>query len=194
MPATEVGVVGLFPGKAVLVINGGRPRTLVLGEKTGEGVRLLAIENEAALLEIDGKRRSVSLGGQAFVGGGEGPAATHFTADGRGHFFTLGSVNGINVRFVVDTGASVVLLGASDALRAGIDFRKGEPAITMTANGAVRVWNVKLNTVRAGDLTLHDVDAAVHEQDLPVALLGMSFLNRMEMRRDGDTLTLRKRY
>ena len=189
-----MGVVGLFPGKAVLVINGGKPRTLAVGEKTGEGVRLVAVEDAAALLEVDGKRRTVSLGGQAFAGGGEGPAATHFTADARGHFFTLGSVNGINVRFVVDTGASMVSLGASDALRAGIDFRQGQPATTMAANGVVRVWAVKLNTVRVGELTLHDVDAAVHEQDLPVALLGMSFLNRTDMRRDGETLTLRKRY
>ena len=88
--------MGLFPGKAVLVVNGGKPRTLAVGEKTGEGVRLMAVEVAAVLLEIDGKRRTVSLGGQAFVGGGEGPAATYFTADARGHFFTLGSVNGIN--------------------------------------------------------------------------------------------------
>ena len=187
-------MVGLFPGKAVLVIDGGRPRTLAVGEKINEAVRLLSVDGGGAVLEVDGKRRSVALGGQAYVGGGEGPAVTHLSADSRGHFLTLGSVNGVNVRFLVDTGASLVSLGAGDALRAGIDYRQGQSGSTMTANGVVRVWAVKLNTVRVGDVTLRDVDAVVHEQDLPAALLGMSFLNRMEMQRDGDTLTLRKRY
>ena len=184
----------MFPGKAVLVIDGGKPRTLAVGETSAEGVRLLAVEGGAAWLEVDGKRRSVALGGQAYAGGGQGPPLTHLNADARGHFFTLGSVNGVNVRFLVDTGASLVSLGAGDAGRAGIDFRKGQPGTTMTANGSARVWTVRLNSVRVGDMTLYDVEAAVHEQDLPVALLGMSFLNRMEMQRQGDTLTLKKRY
>ncbi|MBS1138241.1 MAG: hypothetical protein H6R11_2195, partial [Proteobacteria bacterium] len=57
-----------------------------------------------------------------------------------------------------------------------------------------QVWRVKLSSLQVGDITLHDVDAAVHAQDLPLGLLGMSFLNRMEMKRDGDTMTLRKRF
>ena len=184
----------MFAGKAVLVVNGGKPRTLSVGERTDDGLRLLAVDQGTALLEVDGKRHTLSLGGQAYVGGGEGPAQTHLSADARGHFLTLGSVNGVNVRFLVDTGASMVSLGAADARRAGIDFRQGRPGATMTANGVARIWMLKLDTVRVGDLTLRDVDAAVHEQDLPVALLGMSFLNRMEMQREGDTLTLKKRY
>ena len=43
-------------------------------------------------------------------------------------------------------------------------------------------------------LHLHNVDALIHQTDMPVALLGMSFLNRMEMQRDGQTMTLKKRY
>ena len=76
----------------------------------------------------------------------------------------------------------------------GIDPTKGKPGITDTANGQARVWRVKLNTVRVGDVVLNNVDAAVHESDMNIALLGMSFLNRMEMQRNGDTMTLIKRY
>lgn len=193
--ASEVGVVGLFPGKVVLSIDGGSPRTLSIGEKTAEGIRLLAVEGDDAVLEIDGKRSRISIGQQVFssVSGGRTQTIT-LTANGNGQFMTSGSVNGAGVRFMVDTGATFVSLGASDARRAGIAIGSGEPGTSLTANGAIRVWRVRLDSIRVGDVTMTGVDAAVQESDLPVVLLGMSFLNRMEMQRSGDTMTLRKRY
>lgn len=53
---------------------------------------------------------------------------------------------------------------------------------------------MKLDNLRVGEITMNNVDALVHQQDMPFALLGMSFLNRMEMQREGDTMTLKKRY
>jgi aspartyl protease family protein len=65
----------------------------------------------------------------------------------------------------------------------------------MTANGQVRVYRVKLDSVQVGDLVIHNVDGIVHAGDgLDIALLGMSFLNRTEMRREGANLMLVKRY
>ncbi|MDO9600870.1 MAG: retropepsin-like aspartic protease, partial [Rhodocyclaceae bacterium] len=119
---------------------------------------------------------------------------TTLMADARGHFVVPGSINGTPMRFLVDTGATFVSLGAADARRARIDPTKGTPGMTQTANGVVRVWRVKLASVKLGDITLLDVDASVHEQDMPVVLLGMSFLNRMEIRRDGASMTLTQRY
>ena len=96
-------------------------------------------------------------------------------------------VNGVSLRFLVDTGASSVVLSSADARRAGVSYLAGTRALTQTANGVVPVYSVKLDTLRIGDITLNNVDAAVIEGDaLPFALLGMSFLNRMEMKRDGD--------
>jgi aspartyl protease family protein len=64
-----------------------------------------------------------------------------------------------------------------------------------TANGAITVYMVKLDAVKVGEILINNVDAAIIESDkLPIALLGMSFLNRMEMKRAGDTLTLIRRY
>jgi aspartyl protease family protein len=57
-----------------------------------------------------------------------------------------------------------------------------------------RVYRVKLDTVKLGDITLNNVDALVHETEMPFVLLGMSFLNRVEMNRTGTDLTLTKRY
>lgn len=194
--AADVALAGLLPGRAVVVVNGGNPRTLAVGGKTPEGVKLLAVEDGAALFEIDGKKERLVLGAHAVSSGGAGGGSSvTLTADSRGQFFTQGSVNGAPVRFVVDTGATFVALGASDAVRAGIDYRnKGQLGQAMTANGVIRSWRVPGNSVRLGDITLHEVDVAVQENNMPVVLLGMSFLNRVEMKRAGDTMTLKKRY
>jgi aspartyl protease family protein len=192
--AADVALVGLLPGKALVVIDGGKRQSLSVGQKTAENVKLLAIETGGALFEIDGKSRRIQLG-QSVVStsSGERPGVT-LTSDARGHFVTQGSINGTSMRFLVDTGASLISLGAADAKRARIDISKGVEGMTMTANGPARIWKVKLANVKIGSLSLAEVDAAIHEQDMPIVLLGMSFLNRMEIRRDGDSMTLTQRY
>ena len=193
--ATEVGLAGLFSGKALLTINGGPPRIVALGSTTDEGVKVLAIERDHATLQVDGKKRVLRVGQNVAsqVSSG-GPATAVLTADGKGHFITSGNINGASVRFIVDTGASLISLGASDARRVGVDVSKGQPGRTQTANGVVGITQVKLDTVRVGDIVLNNVDASILENDMPVVLLGMSFLNRMEMQRSGNTMTLKKRY
>ncbi|MDR2239098.1 MAG: TIGR02281 family clan AA aspartic protease [Zoogloeaceae bacterium] len=193
--AEEVGVVGLFPGKAVLVIDGGAPRTVRVGDKVG-GVRLIAVDETSATVEVGGKRERLAIGQHAHAGGGGGGGgqSLSLTADSRGHFITTGTVNGATITFLVDTGATTIALGASDARRANINLANAEPVMMGTANGVVQAWRVKLASVRIGDVTLNEVEGTVSPHDMPYALLGMSFLNRMEMKRDGQTMTLRKRY
>jgi aspartyl protease family protein len=58
----------------------------------------------------------------------------------------------------------------------------------------VPVYGVRLDTVRLGDIELRSVEAVVFEHGLEMALLGMSFLNRVEMRREGQTMTLIRRF
>ena len=71
---------------------------------------------------------------------------------------------------------------------------KGERGYASTANGPAAVYKVRLDSVRVGDISITDVEALVHDGNaLPLVLLGMSFLNRVEMRRDGQTMTLIKR-
>lgn len=192
--AADVALVGLMSGKAMVVIDGGKRQTLSVGGSSVEGVKLVSVESGAAVFEIDGKRRRMQIG-QSIVSAAkaEKPSLV-LSADGQGHFFTPGSINGQSMRFLVDTGATFISLGAGDARRARIDINKGTPGTTMTANGMVRVWRVQLPNVKVGNITLHNVDATVHEHDMPIVLLGMSFLNRMEMRRDGSSLTLTQRY
>lgn len=196
--ATEVGLAGVMGSRALLMVDGAPPRTVGVGQSLG-GVRVVSVAGDQVVVEIDGKKRPLRVGQNA---SSAGPAANAeggeqkaiLLADSAGHFVTTGAINGSAVRFLVDTGASMVSLGASDAQRVGIDARKGELGRVQTANGVVNVYRVKLNSVQVGGVTLHNVDATVHTTDLPVVLLGMSFLNRMEMVRDGATMTLKKRF
>ena len=191
----DVGLAGVFPGKALLTINGGPPRVVAVGARTDEGVSVVAIDGEAATVEVNGKKRVLRVGQNVAAQPSDGgPATAVLTADAAGHFFATGSINGTTVRFLVDTGASLVSLGASDARRIGIDASRGQRGITHTANGQAVVSRVKLDTVRVGEVVLYNVEAMVHQQDMPMVLLGMSFLNRMEMQRNGETMTLKKRY
>lgn len=194
--ATDVQVVGLSKGQAVVVVNGGKPRTVREGETTPEGVKLLSANSRQAVIEVHGVRRTVGLG-QAALGIGpmsESPRIT-LVSDARGHFVAPGRINGAPVQFVVDTGATLVTLSSREARRIGLNYLGSPQRYASTANGLVPVYLVKLDEVRLGDIVLRNVDAAVQEGDgLPVVLLGMSFLNRVEMRQEGNTLILRKRF
>lgn len=193
--ATDVNVVGLFPNKAVVQINGGAPRTLSVGQKQ-DGVVLVSADRESAVFDIDGKRKTLRLGQQQVSkGSGADPNATAvLSADTRGHFFALGQINGGSVRMVVDTGATVIAIPVADAIRLGIDYKKGQEASMNTANGLAAAWKVKLDTVKVGNIMMNGVDAVVMEGNTMPVLLGMSFLNRTEMRREGQTMTLTKRF
>lgn len=194
--AAQVALVGVFPGKAVLVLDDGVPRTLAVGQ-SAQGVKVLEVERDAATVDIGGRRTRLMLGTPVSVGGGEGSRSGEsltLVADGRGHFSARGSINGASAQFLIDTGASNLAMGPEMARAAGIDYVKGEPAWVGTANGMVRVWNVRVDRLVLGELVLTNVEGTVMQVDMPVVLLGMSVLNRMDMRRDGSTMILKRRY
>jgi aspartyl protease family protein len=193
--AADVSMIGVIGDKAaVLALDGGNPKTVKVGQ-TWNGIKVIEVKGDFATIEMDGKRRVLQRG-MHYRGAAAASDRQSVTlaADSRGHFFMDGSINGSPVRFIVDTGATVVALPASEAVRLGVDYRKGERAMTNTAGGPVEVFRVRLDRVSAGDIELTGVDAVVIERGLHVTLLGMSFLNRLEMKRDGQTMTLIRRF
>lgn len=194
--ATDVNVIGLFPGKAVVVIDRGAPRTLAVGQRTAEGVVLLSADSRSATFEIDGQKQTLQMGRHAETASETATRASVTLApDGSGHFSAAGQINGTSVRFLVDTGATLIALPASEARRIGIDLRNAKRVVSQTANGTVAVYRVTLDSVKVGGITLYNVDATVHDSDaLGVVLLGMSFLSRTQMRAEGDNLVLEKKY
>src|SRR5690349_2066812 len=191
--ALDINLVGLFPNKAVVQIDGGPLQTLSVGQKTREGILLLSVETDGATFDIGGQRMALGLGHARMQP--TTAASAIATIDDRGHFVADGQVNGVPIRFTIDTGATFISLPASEARRLGLDYMKGRKAAMETANGVAAAYRVRLDTVRVGELTVNNVDAVVMEGDsLPVALLGMSFLNRMDIRREGQIMTLTKRF
>ena len=194
--ALDVNIVGLFSNAAVIVVDRGAPRTVRVGERTPEGVLLVSADHRGAVVEIDGKRQTLEMGQHYETPSpSTGRETVTLPADSKGHFVVDGLVNGGHVRFLVDTGATYITLPAREAQRLGIDYRKGRQGWTQTANGTVPVYRVMLDSVRVGDITLYNVEATIGAlPGMDSALLGMSFLNRTELRREGSTLTLTKRY
>jgi len=205
--ALDVNVVGLFPSKAVVQIEGGALRTLSVGQKTRDDIILLSVERDSATFDIQGRRVVIAMGHarkQTSPAAAAGyPTVANYPivanhavvpANERGDLIANGEVNGMPVRFAVDTGATFITLPAREASRLGLDYHDGQKITMQTANGEVFAYRLKLDTVRVGEVAVHDVDAVITEgNSLPIALLGMSFLNRVHIRREGTILTLTKR-
>lgn len=195
--AQSVAMTGGMGSKALLVINGGAPKALAAGD-SHQGVKVLSVASDRAVVEVAGKRQTIPLGGAPVsIGGGLGGVqgtTIVLTAGSGGHFVTSGAINGKAVQFLVDTGATVVAMGASEAQRLGIDFEKGQKTFTSTANGVVPSFRVSLTSLRIQDVEVFNVDATVSPAGMPYILLGNSFLTRFQMKRENDTLTLTKRY
>ena len=193
--ATDVTVSGLFPNKALVQINRGELQTLSVGQKSTEGVVLISVDRDSATFDIDGKRVTLGMGTARMGSSAPAMESAVLTADVQGHFAAEGQINGRAIRLVVDTGATLISLPAAEARRLGLDYQKGQKALMSTANGTTAGYLVKLDTVSIGGVTLHGVDAVVMEGNgLGAPLLGMSFLNRMNLKREGDVMTLTRRY
>ena len=195
--AQSVMLTGTIGSRAILMVNGGAPKTVAVGE-TFQGVRLVSLANGRATVEAEGKRVALSMDtpvsiGGAGPGGGSGNRIVLPESSG-GHFMTQGAINGRTVNFMLDTGATTIAMSTADAQRIGIDFDKGQPVKVNTANGVVAGRRVRLDSVRVGDVEVYDIEAIVSPQTMPFVLLGNSFISRFSMRRDADQMVLEKRY
>jgi aspartyl protease family protein len=127
-------------------------------------------------------------------GRAEGERAITYTRSTDGQFWIDATVNGTPIRFLLDTGASGIVLGRTDAARVGFDpqtltFRQ----VFETANGKTRGAPVELDEMRIGPFVYRNVGASVNEGEMRQSLLGMRFLDRLssvEIR--GDSLTIRQ--
>ncbi len=194
--ATKITVVGLFKDTAIVMIDGTR-RLLRSGDTSPEGITLISATSTEAVLEIDGEQKHYGLGGQ-ISGSYAKPshAKVRIWPTPNSMYAVLGSINGYPVDFIVDTGATLVSLSGREAKRLGIDYRVvGTPARSSTASGIAKIYLVNLDKVKVGDIEIRNVRGAVHDGDFPpAALLGMSFLNRLTMRQDGQVLELEVKY
>jgi len=194
--AEDITLFALFKDKAILQVDGTR-RVLATGAESPEGVKLVSTDTQAeeAVVELKGKRETLRLG--VVVSAFQSAARESVTlfADTNGFFHAEGSINGASVTFLVDTGANTIAMNSATAKRAGINYTKGRPGSARTASGYARIYGIKLDTVKVGEIVLRNVEAGVIDGPQPeTPLLGMSFLSAFDMKREGNKMELTRRY
>jgi aspartyl protease family protein len=195
--AQQVALSGVAGGKALVTIDAAAPRFLSPGQ-AHQGVKLLSLQGEAAVIEINGQRQTLRVGeAPVSLGRGKADAGAQrivLTADAQGHFMPPGQINGRQVQFMVDTGATQVIMSESDAKRINLKYEQGLKVRVATANGDVVGHQIQLDSVRIGEALVYNVSAIVLPQSMAFVLLGNSFLTRFQMQRTNDQLTLDKRF
>jgi aspartyl protease family protein len=199
MPAAyavkQLEVQGLFSGKAVLMIDGQR-HILGVGKTSPEGVKVISADSHSTVLEVEGVQKKYVLGNTvSTVYKKSESVKEQVVANNRGMFFTHGSVNGQSVKFLIDTGATSVAMSGVDAKRLGILYRMdGQETRASTASGVVKSWAIKLKSVTVGKIKQKNVQAMVVDGSHPTEiLLGMSFMERLKVNKEGSILTLEQK-
>lgn len=192
--AQAVALAGVLGTKALLIVDTNPPRAMGAGDEF-KGVQVLAVGRDEATVEVQGARRVLRLGeAPVSVGRRSGTARrVVLMADSRGHFVNTGTINGRVMQYMVDTGASTVAIGRSDADRMGLKYENGQPVRMNTANGVTQGWRMRLDSVRIGDVEVTGVDAVVTPQAMPYVLLGNNFLSGFQMTRTSEQMVLEKR-
>lgn len=196
--AKSVSVQGILGSKAVLSVDGKR-HIVKIGDSTTEGIKVISIQGDRVVLEINGQRHTQTLGENASFTTRYAEAQSQevlVSQNNNGLFMTVGSINGLTVNLLVDTGANIVTLNAGHAKRLGIAYEdRGEPVMVSTASGIVKAYQVTLRSVSVGEIELQNVAAVVMTGPHPAnILLGMTFLGALEIQRVGKVMKIRKNF
>lgn len=189
-----IHVVGLFPGKVVVTIDGST-QVIKLGVEK-KGVKFIKLQGDSVILEVDGVQSFYKMGAPVSLSFQSRTVSKKMIyADNRGMFKTVGSINGHPIGFLVDTGATTVAMSSVQAKKLNINYRiDGRKTTARTASGIVKAYLVKLKTVKVGEISQLNVDALVIDGAYPQqALLGMSFLNRLKVEKIGNSMVLETR-
>ena len=191
----RVLVRGLFKGAALLEIDG-QQRLLKTGQIDTSGVKLIKADSKQAVIEIAGKRQSLSL--NSLVGGSYqtvNKASVSLHRNLRSEYRTSIRLNGRRVEAIVDTGANLIAMSARQADSLGIAYEQGTPTRVATASGEVDGHRILLDRVDLAGIVRHHVLAVVVSGNYPQeVLLGMSFLEHLNMQEQDNILTLSPRF
>ncbi len=191
--APKIKVVALFSGKAMVKIDG--KQVMMAAGDVKHGVKLVRASSREAVIEVNGQQKKLGLGSQVSTKLAKPKKHIVRIPSNRGMYLTQGLINGRNVDFLVDTGASVVAMSRVTADKLQIPYReKGIPSQVSTASELKDAWAVMLDTVTVGGIKLNRVQASIidtnHDQQI---LLGMSFLSRLKMTQEQGIVVLEAR-
>ena len=140
----------------------------------------------------DFKNTKFYAGMVAGEGAKSGDGSVTYMRGDDGHFHINAEVEGVRVKFMVDTGASSIVLNQADARKIGVDVENlSYDRVYRTANGTTRGASVMLKNMIIGGQVLNNIPASVNEGELDSSLLGMTFLDRLRSYKiEGDSLIL----
>ncbi len=192
----NIEVMALFKNKAILNINN-EQQLFIVGEPEKLGVKLIQATSKFAVLEINGKRSKYNLGNrvQADYSSRDKKDILVYP-DNNGMYRTIGSINGYTVDFLVDTGASAIALNSNTAKRIGLRYKlEGDPIYITTASGKEAAYSINLDRVKVGEIILRNVHAVVIDGNEPsTTLLGMSYLERLNIVNEGQVMKLEQKF
>ncbi|WP_348945273.1 retropepsin-like aspartic protease [Chitinibacter sp. FCG-7] len=194
--ADDIVLIGTMGNKGVFQING-QKKTLQSGQQSGM-FKIISIQAESAIIASNGQQRQLLLG-QGYVAQGGNPADGHassltLTPDERGHYLVNVGINQSSQAGIIDTGATHLSMSRPTAESMKISYKNGQQGHSQTANGNIGAWLVKLPQIRINNITLYDVTAVVRDSnDSAPILVGMSVLNRFQMRREQELMILSKK-
>jgi len=171
--AKTVAAVALFKDRAMLSIDGKKAKIVRAGTSY-QGVKVISSSTSEAVIEIDGTRKTLKV---------------VLYENEVGFFESDGQVNGRSIKFLIDTGANLVVFSSSDAQRLGLDYESGEKGVASTASGVAPMYRINIDSISIGGVELENITAGVIEGSFPqTPLLGMTFLSRLNMNRTGQTM------
>lgn len=193
--ALDIHVQGLFRDAAVLVINGNQ-QMLKAGKRSPEGVLLISADRQQALIEYQGERHTLSLTRQITTQYNEVKSKeVAIRRNELNQYIATAKINDKRIRVLVDTGANAVAMSSRDARRLGIDYQSGMPTRVKTASGITAAYTVKLRVVEVGGIKANHIDGFVIEGGFPEqVLLGMSYLEHVDLREESGILYLKGKY
>ncbi|WP_077528761.1 retropepsin-like aspartic protease family protein [Vreelandella utahensis] len=120
-----------------------------------------------------------------------GAQTIELEANQQGHYVAGGAINGADVTFILDTGATRVTVSDAIAQRAGLERESRGRA--RTAAGTVTVWSTTIPELRLGDMRFRNVPGTISpSMDADMALLGMTALGQVDFSQENGVLTLRR--
>jgi aspartyl protease family protein len=130
----------------------------------------------------------IPSGGIVETGARDGHSMVVLQQGASGHYVSKGKINGQPVTFLVDTGATDVAI--PNRLARALDLEFGAATVVMTANGPVKAWMTRLDSVSIGAVSRSNVRATITSGPLNEVLLGMSFLKYFNLSQQGDKLII----
>ncbi len=189
--AAELTVIGLFKNAVLLDIDG-QQQLVRTGSSHAKGARVIAADSRSAVVRYQGKTLRLQLNkriGAHYIDSGNMEVVLQRNSNRE--YRTRLHINGRAADAVVDTGATTVAMSATQARQLGIRYDDAPVVSIATASGVSRGFSVQLNKLSVGGIERHQVPAVIIDGNHPhVILLGMSFLEHVDIQERGNILTL----